>query len=300
MTKFVLFAASLFLFMHPAIAGVTAWIPLTVENGHISIPVTVAGIEGKAILDTGSQLNALNRNFRKKHSLEFSKGKKYRIAGVYGEEEVDSFNKVPVNLFGSEVNMNGVADISLGFHSTSLLLGAGFLEQFIIQLDYPNARIRFITHDTLDLEALQNIEFQSQMGTSMPIVKVGLGESSAWVLFDTGNSGGLLMNKSKIETLQLHDSPKGAQSLSIGATNHVAVLDNYRVPELQFGPYTLENVLVSVPTDNQKVMLGERYKTLGSHIRGKKVDGILGYDVLQHFLITIDYKNGHAHIGLPE
>lgn len=286
---------------HLAIAAVTPWLPLSVENGHISVPVTIAGIEGKAILDTGSQLNALNSAFKNKHQLEFSKGKKYLVTGVHGEEKIDSFNKVPTDLFGSDMELNGLADVFLGPPSTALLLGAGFLEQFVMQIDYPNKRIRFITHGSLKMSELQNIDFQLQKGTAMPIVKIGLGsKQSAWVLFDTGNSGGVLLNRSKIEALQLGENVKQEQTASIGVTSHIAVLDNYRIPELQFGPYTLEHVLVSVPADERKINLPEQHRELGSNIRGKRVDGILGFDVLQHFVLTIDYKNGYAHVGLPE
>lgn len=285
----------------PVLAGVTPWMELKIENGHISIPITISGIETKAIIDTGSQINALNSAFRNKNELSFGTGQNYKLKGVHGTEMVNSFNQVPVNLFGAEMKLDGLADISLGHHSTGLLLGAGFLEQFVLQIDYPNQRIRFVTHGVLKMSELQNIDFQLQKGSGMPIVKVGLGEDkSAWVLFDTGNSGGLLFNKSMADTMGWHDTLSAEQSLSKGATSHVAVMDNYRVPEVVFGPYTLEHVLVSIPADDSRIFQQDQYKALGSNIRGKKIQGILGYDILQHFVLTVDYKNGYAHVGLPE
>ena len=285
----------------PALAAVTPWLELKIENGHISIPITISGVETKAILDTGSQINALNRAFRNKHELRFGTGQNYKLRGVHGEETVNSFNQVPVNLFGAEMKLDGLADISLGHHTTGLLLGAGFLEQFVLQIDYPNKRIRFVTHGTLKMSKLQNIDFQLQKGSAMPIVRIGLGQDkSAWVLFDTGSNGGLLLNKAMADSMGWHDTLATEQTASVGVTSHVAVMNNYRIPEVQFGPYLLEHVLVSVPADDSRIMLPDQHKELGTNIRGKKIQGILGYDVLQHFLITIDYKNGYAHIGLPE
>ena len=69
---------------------------------------------------------------------------------------------------------------------------------------------------------------------------------------------------------------------------------------MQFGPFELENVLVTIPAEGKNSYLDSQYEKTGSRLKGKKVQGIIGYDVLKHFLITVDYKGGHAHIGLPE
>ena len=34
--------------------------------------------------------------------------------------------------------------------------------------------------------------------------------------------------------------------------------------------------------------------------RGKPEDGILGYDVLKHFVLTVDFKDYLLHLGTPE
>ncbi|MDX1391868.1 MAG: aspartyl protease family protein [Rheinheimera sp.] len=283
-----------------SVAEITPWTEMKVHNGHIAIGVTVSGIETYAVLDTGSQLNAINRAFRTKNALTLKKGSKINLNGIHGAEKIDSFNKVPVSIFGVDIQLNRVADIAMGHHSQGILLGAEFLSQFVIQMDYPNQRIRFITHDSIDMAKLENIEFQQHKSQSMPLVKIGLGpEKETWVLFDTGNNGGVLFDKSFAQAMNWPNSLTETQSRSVGATSHVSVMSNYRIPELQFGPFTLENVLVSVPVDG-KLNLLEQHRETGSRIRGKRVQGVLGYDVLQHFVITIDYKNGHAHIGLPQ
>lgn len=281
-------------------AGFTAWVDMEINNGHISIPVEVSGIATRAILDTGSQTNAINRAFRNKNELEWGKGASVNIKGVYDTSRMSTFNQVPVTLFGSTFKFDGLVDMPLGHHSNGILLGATFLDNFILQIDYPNQRIRFALHESLNLSKSENIEFQLHKGRAMPIVKIGLGpEKSAWVLFDTGNNGGVLFNKSFAKSMKWADTLSEQQSMAVDATNHVAAMSTYRIPELQFGPYTLENVQVSVPSDDSRVNVLEQYSEVGSRIKGKRVQGILGYDVLQHFVVTIDYKNGHAHIGLP-
>ena len=43
-------------------AEVTDWIPFELDSGHVRITVEVDGIEGNAIIDSGSQLNVINKN----------------------------------------------------------------------------------------------------------------------------------------------------------------------------------------------------------------------------------------------
>ena len=38
----------------------------------------------------------------------------------------------------------------------------------------------------------------------------------------------------------------------------------------------------------------------GSRVKGRKVEAIIGYDVLKHFVLTIDYYGGRMHVGLPK
>ena len=54
---------------------------------------------------------------------------------------------------------------------------------------------------------------------------------------------------------------------------------------LRVGPYTLENVIVTVPGAGEKTSV--------------RKEGILGYDVLRHFLITMDWDRQQMHIEVP-
>ncbi|MGS0498395.1 signal protein PDZ [Pseudoalteromonas sp. S1727] len=283
-----------------SIAGATQWIDFTLESGHVKIPVIVAGIDGYALLDTGAQLNAINPRFINKHQLSFDKGKKVRVKGIYGIEDKKSYNNVPTSFFGINTELDNLTEVNLGFHTTSLLFGAGFFNQFVMQLDYPNQKMRLITHDSIKLRDLENIKMQTQKGSGMPIVEVGLQDGqSVWLLLDTGNNGGLVIERKVARQMGWLDNLDITSGISMGA-NSIATTESFRIPTLKFGPFELENVLVSIPAEGQKAYLESQYEATGSRIKGRKVQGLIGYDVLKHFLITIDYKNGHAHIGLPD
>jgi hypothetical protein len=276
------------------------WTPFTLHNGHVKMPVKVADIETYALLDSGAQINAINKAFVSKHDLKFAQGDRINLQGVFGTEIVAQLNNVPVELFGTEFDLDNLAPVSLGHHSTGLILGAGFFSSFVVQIDYPNSRIRFIPRKAANVKKFENIKMTSQKGTGEPLVKISINkEKPFWVLLDTGNSGGLFIDRFFAESLGLTEQVVES-SVTAGA-NRLGVTESTRVEELQFGPYTLENVLVSMPAYGQGANVSGRPDLpTGSRIKAKRQRGILGYDVLQHFVLTLDYKSGHGHIGLPE
>ncbi|QYJ93334.1 pepsin/retropepsin-like aspartic protease family protein [Shewanella spartinae] len=283
----------------PSLA-VTNWVDFKIIDGHINLPVTINGIEGRAILDSGSQVNAINLSFINRHGFEFAKGGKINIKGVYGTETRQLFNNVKANLFGADIKLDQLAGLRIGHHEVQLLLGAGLLEKFIFQIDYPNQRMRLFDRDSVDLAKLENIRMEMDRGTGQPVVQVGLnGEKKAWLILDTGNSGGLFLKRLMATENDWLDKFGKESGMGVGV-NGMASTDNFRMPEVEFGPFTLENVMVSVPGEGEVEQISGQASTSFSHIRGKNIKGLVGYDVLKHFVLTIDYKSGHMHVGLPE
>lgn len=281
-------------------AGVTPWLDFELDNGHIKIPVTVSGIEAKAILDSGSQVNAINQSFINKNKLKYVSGQKIIIKGVYGQEKKPTYNNVPTELFGTQFDLDSLVSMRLGKASNALLIGAGFFDKFIVQIDYPNKKMRLLTRDAVDLKKLKNIQMKAHKGTGMPIVKVNLNnEKNVWLLLDTGNSGGLFLKRSIATGSGWLEKFSVEGSVAMGA-NTFGINETFHLPSLKFGPFELENILTSVPAEGQKTQSFSSSSSSLSRIKGKNIKGLLGYDILKHFLITLDYKGGRMHIGLPQ
>lgn len=281
-------------------ASVTPWIDFTLKNGHLTIPIEIEGIKTYAILDSGAQMNAINKAFVNKHKLTLPKGKKLLVSGVFGTEKRYTYNNVSTNILGYETELDGLAELTLGHHSNGLLLGAGFFRQAVMQIDYPNSKVRLISRNSVDVKKFANIKIDKQKDTGMPIVKVGFeNDKSTWLILDTGNSGGLVLDRSLAKGMGWLDKLDVSSNLSMGV-NNVAVTENFQIPLLKFGPFELESVMVSVPSEGTKSNIVSQYQKPMSRLKGRKVHGLLGYDVLKHFLLTIDYKRGFAHVGLPE
>lgn len=287
-------------FCNYTLASVSNWVDVLVDNGHIKFPVVLHGISGMAILDSGSQVNAINDGFIKKNNLKLVKGKKIKIVGVYGEEKRGTYSQIPVEMFGAKLNFDNLVSTRLGHHSNAILLGAGFMNKFIIQIDYVNKRMRFLARKSIDLRAIQNLDMINQRGSGNPIVKVRLNnEHDVWLLLDTGNSGGLMLERSVAVANGWLQKYPVTSVMSQGVIS-AGYNDTFNIPELSIGPIVLENAIISVPSEGQSSNLSTQYHDSFSRLKSKKVQGILGYDVLKHFILTIDYADGLGHLAIPQ
>ena len=290
-----------FLFLtHQCAAVVTEWIDFNLEHGHVKIPATIADIDTYAMLDTGSQLSGINKAFVAKHQLTLDKGSKRKVRGVFGVENKTTFTNVPISFLGIETTVDKITEMNLGHHSSGLLFGSSFFDKFVTQFDYPNRKMRLVSEDSIDVAKFQNIEARRQKVTGMLIVKVGLADNKhLWLILDTGNSGGVVVDRSVANKMGWLEGIESESTITMGV-NSLKETESFRIPQLKFGPFELENVLVTIPAEGNNSTLTNQHYWAGSKIKGKKVQGIIGYDILKHFLITVDYKRGHAHIGLPE
>ncbi len=287
------------LFSAFASAAVTPWFSFTLYNGHITLPVTVNGIKTNVVLDSGAMINGINTAFIKANHMQLSKGSAVLVKGAFGTKRQQSFNDVGVELMGAHWQMDHLVSVALGDKNLGLLLGAGFFDKFIFQIDYPNQRMRLITRDSLDMNRYSNIEMRTAAG-GFPIVKTKLNDQkSVWLVLDTGNSGGLLLSHSLVQAQGWLKTFASQQVVAQGVNNKV-LNDTFRLPVLTFGPYQVENVAVTVPTDG-------RYDATDSlndgsaltRIDNARVRGLLGFDVIKHFVLTIDYKNGRMNVAVP-
>lgn len=285
------------LFSH---AAVTPWVSFELHHGHITLPVTIAGIETKVVLDSGAQINGINAAFVKANHLELAKGTPVMVRGVYGTQRQTSYNQVPVSLFGTEWKMDQLVTSHFGGKDVGLLLGASFFDKFIFQIDYPHNRLRLIERDSLDMQKYNNIEMRSDEGGS-PVVRVKLNnQKSVWLVVDTGNTGGLVLPRLLAEDQGWLDKYETQDTVGMGV-NFTALNDSFRLPVISFGPFEVENVAVTVPKDGSiDIMDDPERRSLFAPVHAVRVRGLLGYDVIKHFLLTIDYKYGRMNVAVPE
>ncbi len=256
-------------------AAVSDWLEFENRGGRLTIPVEVGGEPAIAIIDASIKANGM------------------ALSGVTGEQSVS------LGLSGMTVVLDKVVEMPLV--DGDVLIGSEFFREFLMQVDYPNQRIRFLDRESADIKKTANVKMKRMSGSRYPVVRVGVnGEDQPWLAFDIGSTSELSIDRGKAEKKKwLGSFAAHENAASFGSRDAVYV------PELSIGPYSLENVVMTVPpegfdVDGQRILADGR--NTGSRLTGKRTrapDGNLGLEVLKRFVLTIDYKRSLLFIEEP-
>jgi len=276
------------------------WEPFTLRNGHIVIDVEIAGHAAKAILDSGASANMIRSDFVEEYGQDFTKSGKSEMRGVYGKKKLQMYSNIPIKLFGSDIKLNDAA--SGPNYGAELLLGGGFFQNTIVQIDYPNSRIRRLGKKDVDMKKHANVPMKRVRGSRFPAIQVEHNGVKVWLIFDTGNSGGVFLKRSfAAENGWLNEQTDVSQQMGFGIFESGTIL-NFHLDSFKIGPYELDNVSVNVPTQDHLSDFGRYFTEASTGTRIKKgvqAKGLIGYDVLKHFVVTIDYMGYSVNLYAP-
>lgn len=276
------------------------WLPFTLKNNHIVIAMQVNGQSVGAILDSGAEINMIDAGFIKKHGKGINKVGSAKVIGINGARTKNLYSQIPINLFNKEFMLNKVVEGNL--FGSSLLLGAPFFNNIVVQIDYPHNKLQLLPRRAVNMRKVANVPSKRQRSSALPAVKVKINDKSFWVALDTGNNGSLFLKRSfALENHLVEDKNKQKNGISMGLHDFVQT-ENFVVNNFKIGPYELENVQISIPIDGKRSRVGERQREaeLGSRMqKGIQTKGILGYDILKNFIVTIDYSAYKVHIVAP-
>jgi len=266
---------------------VTKWFPFELRNGHIHVPITVAGIETTAMFDTGASVHVLDRTFAQANGIPFSSAGAFEIQAGHSRERVPVARGVPIELFGASVNLKTVAVSDVSF--ATIVIGTGVLSSFVMQIDYVNERIRFASFEAARMKETANLPMRPSGFNGLPAARAKLDGEDVWMLLDTGFTGPLILNPGFVRDRGWSED---AGTLSVDALGAVRGMRRYRVPLLQLGPYDLRGVTAHVPSE------GRLPAALTAGDVGRvSIKGVIGAEVLRHFLVTIDVKHTLLHLG---
>lgn len=274
------------------------WMPFVLHNGAVFIDVEVDGQHSKAMIDSGAEFIGISKSYVEQHKKDLHFGSRITVQGVFGDEDVFMLNSFSAKLFGHEFKMVDLIPIEMS--NTVLMLGQPFLNNFIVQFDYPNQKIRLLPHSAVDMKKVANVELKKSRGKNLPVIKVDIAKDQGlWVTLDTGNTGGLVVSRQLAEEQHWLKETSTIKHQATGAVGSGDV-ETFQIPYLKVGPYELEDVIVTIPAPGQKMNISDRTgRTSAGVLTGTQAKGLLGYDVLKHFVLTLDTKNWRAHIAAP-
>jgi predicted aspartyl protease len=284
-------------------AEISPWTPIEIENGHVIIPITLNGEPAKAMLDTGAASNSVSQYFLDAHEGDYSTGRGVIVTGVNEQRRTAMVNNLRLGLFGTEFEIDQLVP---GYYSDfDFIIGLPFFELFVVQIDYPGKRMRIMDHASIDMKKLANVKMRRAGGSGQPQVRVEMnGDAKAWLMLDTGNNGPLMYGRDNAERRGwLEEFPVAPSEVS-GINNVSADIDLFRLPAVTIGPFEMENVLVGVSAGGNFSIARTRRddRTTGFRLKKggkKKTDGIIGFDILQHYVVTIDLRRSRLNLDVP-
>ena len=159
------------------------------------------------------------------------------------------------------------------------LLGAEFLNDYVLEIDFPGKQVRFLDPKKYEVpeqvEAADERVLEVKLSSSRPLVPIRVNGNETTVLLDTGDPGtGVLSGKAARELgIDVAALPSfGSVGTVIGEMRTLL----YEEPSFAFAGFPLGAVPLLVAPK-------------GYYNQGGPNDSVIGYDVLAPFVIRIDY-----------
>lgn len=284
------------------LAEISAWVPIDTSSGQVIIPITLNGEPARALLNTGSNGNMVSQAFLDAHEGEYSVGQGATVTGGSGSYRSTMINDMTLGIFGTEFEIDQLA--SGYFDNYDLMIGLPFFELFVVQIDYPGQRMRIMDHGSINMKKLANVKMRREGGSGSPQVRVEMnGDVKAWLKLSTGNSGPLIYGRANAERRGWLEDYRVDHGEDSGTNDDYAGIDLFRLPTITIGPFEMEDVLVGVTSGDYSVERTRRdTRTTGFRLQkgGKKrTDGTLGFDILQHYIVTIDMRRNRLNLDVP-
>ena len=246
------------------------------------------------LVDTGVTPSAVDLGAAQRAGLELAHEPAGEAGGAGGDASRPVFATAlrDLRIAGQEQGDPSAVALDLSMVSEGLgqrldgILGHGFMQGKIIEIDYPGRRIRL--HPKRP--SLRNdLEHWSQplvlrAGDVMPVLELTVNGEPVRATLDTGASEGLNLFPPGYRRLGLADAARsGPESGRIGARGRHSVRQG-RVDELRLGPFGIADTAVTFCERGE-----------GDATR----EGNFGGAILREFVLLLDYRGGQITLSRP-
>jgi len=265
----------------------------TTAFGNIQIAVKIKDTEVPAVLTTSNIGSSISNSLARDLRLTQREDPGRRVISDTGRAQEYLYSpNVPLTLFGIETVAEQMA--IMNSDDRFITLSLRMFDNLIIQIDFPNSRMCFLSREALDLRQEQNIELDSGARFGTPTIRVTLNNDfETWLDFSPSFGGGLRVDEFTARTLELEPTE--------GNQNPASPFLGSTVNTLTFGPYELGSIPVQYPRDDVRSNLTRRQETLtNTNIQAdRQTRGRIGMEVLKHFIVTMDFEAERMHVFAP-
>jgi len=168
------------------------------------------------------------------------------------------------------------------------VLGARFLSSFVLEIDFPRRRVRFLDPKRFEVperaEAANQAVLPIRVDGGRPIVEIEVGAARVPAVITTGAPGTLMLPAGWSPGASLQPDPQATAMLAPmpGACRLEAVT----AARFQIGPFAESDV---------PMLVAER----GVQGAGARSEALLGVDLLKRFVLRIDYPRKRLWLAEP-
>lgn len=270
-------------------ADEAGWLQFAPGQHRPAFEVTINGEDTIALLDTALSVNAISTEFAQRAGIGAGV-RTLTLPDVEEGEEVSVAKPFDLELAGSSIEMKQVAMISTD--EVGIVIGRPLLNLLVVQVDYPGRRLRLLPRGGVEFES--NLE--SRRGRfNQPMVQATIDDRKVWLTLDTSNDGLCLLNRGTVEKNGWHREPVALKN--VGALDIRTDVQTVRPGSLELAGYQIDGFVAAYLPDDAAIE-DEGYgasritQKLGGH-------GILGYEVLRNFVLTMNMAEDDLHVYVP-
>ncbi|MFM1897251.1 MAG: hypothetical protein RLZZ385_2325 [Pseudomonadota bacterium] len=266
--------------------------PLIQSDGVVSIAMQAGGRDTVAVLNTNILPFGMSGGLARELGLTVQPVPSRNVLWSAIPGIVGQVSDVPVHIFDQDLQIEQMYVMELA--RPVMLLSLFMFSDFIMQLDLPKSNLCFLNRRAIDLREAANLKVRNNNGRAAVQVAINQAEP-VWLELQLEYPGAIRLNRAAALALGF------ASPTVAGEPMPTAGLASGQADSLQFGPYELGNIAVVYPSVDEPEgtglpALGRR----GGRGGGLDIAGSLGYEVLKHFVVTLDMEAERLHVFVPQ
>jgi hypothetical protein len=168
------------------------------------------------------------------------------------------------------------------------VLGARFLSSFVLEIDFPGRRVRFLDPKRFEVperaEAANQAVLPIRLDGGRPIAEIELSAARVPAVITTGAPGTLMLPAGWSPGASLQPDPQSTAMLA--PMPGAGRLEAVTAARFQIGPFAESDV---------PILVAER----GVQGAGARSEALLGVDLLKRFVLRIDYPRKRLWLAEP-